>query len=255
MQVSSDDQLLASAASFLIEGQEEDAASVLLSCSLSVGESDDTCSPIRFVDEEFGYDAECALYVKLACPRAAYEILRDDNHLITRAVRHALEAVIPDGTYIGHLTVHAELIDIDSDWRTELLEIARGKGVHNQAVMAKSVRIWKNLRFRSQSEVRIAQTLDHMDVLFLPNCMARLGSAAGRRNREADFLICYEGEWGILEVDGEPFHPPTRTVEDHERDRLFRSHGILVVEHFDASECYKNPEKVVETFLKILKRA
>lgn len=166
-----------------------------------------------------------------------------------------LEAVIPDDTYIRHLTVHAELIDIDSDWRTELLEIARGKGVHNQAVMAKSARIWKNLRFRSQSEVRIAQALDRMDVLFLPNCMARLGSVAGRRNREADFLICYEGKWGILEVDGEPFHPPTRTVKDHERDRLFRSHGILVVEHFDASECYKNPEEVVGTFLKILKRA
>jgi hypothetical protein len=120
MQVSSDDQLLASAASFLIEGQEEDAASVLLSCSLSVGESDDTCSPIRFVDEEFGYDAECALYVKLTCPRVAYEILCDDNCSITRAIRHALEAVMPDDTYIRHLTVHAELIDIDSDCRTEL---------------------------------------------------------------------------------------------------------------------------------------
>ena len=247
MQVSSDDQLLASAASFLIEGQEEDAASVLLSCSLSVWESGDTW----FVGDE----VTRALHVKLTCPRVAYEILCDDNCSITRAIRHALEAVIPDDTYIRHLTVHAELIDIDSDWRTELLEIARGKGVYNQAVMAKSVRIWKNLRFRSQSEVRIAQALDRMDVLFLPNCMARLGSAAGRRNREADFLICYEGKWGILEVDGEPFHPPTRTVKDHERDRLFRSHGILVVEHFDASKCYKNPEKVVETFLKILKRA
>ncbi|KAF5414318.1 MAG: hypothetical protein C5S48_08895 [Candidatus Methanogaster sp.] len=255
MQVSSDDQLLASAASFLIEGQEEDVASVLLTCSLGVGESGDTCGHIRLVDEEFGYDYECALDVKLTCPQVAYEILRDDNSSITRAVRHALEAVIPDDTYIRHFTVHAELIDIDSDWRTELLEIARGKGVYNQAVMAKPARIWKNLRFRSQSEVQIAQALDRVGVLFLPNCMARLGSISGRRNREADFLICYEGKWGILEVDGEPFHPPTRTVKDHERDRLFRSHGILVVEHFDASKCYKTPEDVVEIFLKILKGA
>jgi very-short-patch-repair endonuclease len=57
---------------------------------------------------------------------------------------------------------------------------------------------------------------------------------------------------GILEVDGEPFHPPTRTVQDHERDRLFRDHGIRVVEHFDASQCFEAPDKVVERFLRLL---
>ena len=53
--------------------------------------------------------------------------------------------------------------------------------------------------------------------------------------------------------NGEPFHPATRTVEDHKRDRLFRSHGIQVVEHFDATECYKDPDRVVRDFLKLLK--
>lgn len=79
--------------------------------------------------------------------------------------------------------------------------------MHNQAVEAVSARIWNNLRFRSESEVRIAQALDRAGVLFLPNCKARLGSPEGRRNRESDFMICYEGKWGILEMDGEPFHP------------------------------------------------
>jgi len=122
-------------------------------------------------------------------------------------------------------------------------------------IEAKSARVWNNLRFRSASEVQIAQALDRAGVLFLPNCKARLGLPESRRNREADFLVGYEGKWGILEVDGEPFHPPSRTAEDHERDRLFHDHGILVVEHFDANKCYENPDDVVRRFLEILKKA
>ncbi len=247
MELPPDDQLIASAARFLIDGREEDPANLLLSCSLTVWESGDT----SFAGDEI----HCALHIKLTGPRAAYEILRNNRHPITQVIRRALDAVLPEDAYINHFTAHAELVDIDPDWRAELLEIARGKGVHNQAVEAVSARIWNNLRFRSESEVRIAQALDRAGVLFLPNCKARLGFPEGRRNRESDFLICYEGKWGILEVDGEPFHPPSRTVEDHERDRLFRDHGILVVEHFDASKCFENPDGVVRRFLEILRKA
>ena len=56
-----------------------------------------------------------------------------------------------------------------------------------------------------------------------------------------------------MEVDGEPFHPPSRTVQDHERDRLFKAHGITVVEHFDAGECFEKADGVVQGFLEILK--
>jgi hypothetical protein len=236
------DQLLASAARFLIDGQEEDAASVLLSCSLRVSWGWHTVG-------------KYALDIKLTGPRATYEILCNEDHPITQAILNALCAVFPEDAYIEHFTPCAELVGIDPDWRAELLEIARGKGVHNQAVEAAPARIWNNLRFRSESEVRIAQALDRAGVLFLPNCKARLGSPKGRRNREADFLVCYEGKWGILEVDGEPFHPPSRTAEDHERDRLFHDHGILVVQHFDASECFENPDGIVGRFLGILKKA
>ncbi len=59
----------------------------------------------------------------------------------------------------------------------------------------------------------------------------------------------------MLEVDGEPFHPPSRTVQDHERDRLFKQHGIRTVDHFDATECYEAPQAVVRKFLDILKQS
>ena len=75
------------------------------------------------------------------------------------------------------------------------------------------------------------------------------------RTAKADFLVCADGKWGILEVDGEPFHPPSRTVADHDRDRVFRLHGVRVVEHFEASECFNNPDQVVAKFLELLRKS
>ena len=242
-----DDIILASAARFLIDGGEEDAASVLLSCTLAFWPSGDTW--------HVGDEMHEALHVKLTGPRSAYEILDDHKHPTTQAIRRALSAVLPEQTYIKHFTVHVAHVSIDPDWREELLQIARGVGVHNQAAQGKALRVWNNLYFRSQSEIRIAEALDGAGVFFLPNCRGRVGAVGARENREADFLICHEGKWGILEVDGEPFHPPSRTVQDHARDRLFREHGVRLVEHFDATECYENPAEVVARFLKLLGRA
>ena len=113
---------------------------------------------------------------------------------------------------------------------------------------------WQNLSFSSVSEVKIAQALDRIGVLFFPNCRGRLTTTEGRRNRECDFLICYEGIWGILEVDGEPFHPASRAAEDHKRDGFFLDHCVWV-HRFDADECFKYPDNVVRRFLERLKRS
>ncbi|MHB8119755.1 MAG: hypothetical protein ACYDHX_13685 [Methanothrix sp.] len=239
-----DERLLASAIRFLIDGGEDVAANVLLSCSLD-----------RWVVESFCFGEEVyKIAIKLTGPRAAYETLNNKKHPIRQAVEHALDACIQENESIGYITVHAELIDIDPDWRSELLEIARGSGVSNQAAGERAAKIlnWNNLGFRSASEIKIAQALDKAGVLFLPNCKTRLGSGENRQNREPDFLVCHNGKWGILEVDGEPFHQPSRTVADHERDRLFKIHGITVAEHYDANKCFNKPDEVVNEFLRIL---
>lgn len=126
------------------------------------------------------------------------------------------------------------------------------KDANNQA--PGGTKLWQNLRFRSAAEVSIAEALDRRGVLFLPNCIARVGVPDQRFNREADFLVFYQGRWGILEVGGEPFHPPTRTAEDHERDRTLKVHGIAICEHFDAAQCVRDPDGVVRRFLEILAR-
>jgi hypothetical protein len=54
-------------------------------------------------------------------------------------------------------------------------------------------------------------------------------------------------------VDGPDTHPPTRTVEDHERARLFQAHGILLVQHFDGGDCFEDADGVVNKFLYLLR--
>jgi very-short-patch-repair endonuclease len=88
-------------------------------------------------------------------------------------------------------------------------------------------------------------------LLFVPNSLARLTTPKGRENKEADFLICYNGKWGVLEVDG-LFHTAERRVEEQERERIFKKTGIKVVERFDAQRCYNNPDEVVQEFFKMI---
>ncbi|MDD1415813.1 pentapeptide repeat-containing protein [Dolichospermum sp. ST_con] len=126
--------------------------------------------------------------------------------------------------------------------------------INNQGIEFYSnskIHTWQNLRFRSKTEIKIAEALDRTGVLFVPNSLARLNTAKGRENKEADFLICYNGKWGVLEVDG-PFHTAERRVEEQERERIFKKNGIKVVERFDSERCYNHPDEVVQEFFKMI---
>src|SRR5260221_568731 len=125
-----------------------------------------------------------------------------------------------------------------------------GSSSRSSLPIQSSYRSWRDLR-----AFLWTMCLDHAGVLYLANCKARLGLPDARLNREPDFLVCHNGKWGMLEGDGEPFHPPSRTVQDHERDRLFKQHGIRAVEHFDATACYETPQAVVKKFLDILQQS
>jgi very-short-patch-repair endonuclease len=186
-------------------------------------------------------------------PDEYVEAMEESNRSarLCHSIRGSIWAVMPGAVECCEIAFRAQLVELSNDWRDELIDIARGKSVHNQANAAERVIDWMQLRFRSHAEVRIAQALEKEKVLFFPNCRARLGLTT-RFNREPDFLICHEGRWGILEVDG-PYHK--RAADDHDRDRLFRAHGILHIERFDAAECFENSDRVVKKFLYLLKTA
>src|SRR5262245_25487094 len=106
------DVLLASAARFLIDGGEEDAASILLSCSL-------TFEFQRQGWREPGGEVWVHTYdAVLAGPRAAYNALSTENHPIRVAIESALRAVFPDKgeASLAGISAKAELLPIDPDW-------------------------------------------------------------------------------------------------------------------------------------------
>jgi hypothetical protein len=111
------------------------------------------------------------------------------------------------------------------------------------------------LRFRSRAEIHIYDALKRRDVLFFPNAAAVLGGRANQDKKEPDFLVCLNGKWGILEVMGEAFHPSATAIKDHDRARLFKDYGLVVIEFYDASRCSSQPEMVVDDFLRRLQQA
>ncbi len=163
-----------------------------------------------------------------------------------------------DGTILAYQKVSEELQGENQilTERVKLLEAQLEKQklteninqASNQGI--KATHQWNGFYFRSKTEIKIAEALDRTGVLFYPNSKARLNQSEVRVNKESDFLVFQAGKFGILEVDGRPYHQTA--ADDHERDRLFKRYGIRVVERFDATRCWNEPDKVVQEFLEIL---
>jgi hypothetical protein len=102
-------------------------------------------------------------------------------------IEDAFKAVLPVEISTFTIRPRALLIDINPEWRQEFMDALSGGNPTNQGLPFgedKPLHTWHNLRFRSQTEIRIAEALERVDrspLLFLPNCMARLGDQKGSR--------------------------------------------------------------------------
>jgi hypothetical protein len=246
------DQLIATAVQFLLDGEDYDAASILFSCILEMRPSSE------YMDRS-GSGWSLSVAIVVYAPRLAYDVLAQQADTPAKnAIRRALDALAPDHTYVNDVRVRARPnTNLPHNWREELEQAVRSRGVNNQGIIFNpaSAIMWQGLRFRSQSEVKIAQEFERRNVLFFPNCKGYLMKDDGPGSEEPDFLVCKDGKWGILEVDGKPFHPPQRTAQEHKRDRWFKMYGVMPIEHFDANECYETPKSVVDRFLVVLKNS
>src|SRR5260370_14839528 len=172
-EVSFDEQMHASAVHFLISEKENEAALTLLSCS------------VELVIFDTNWKDSSIYTLFLRGPRHVYEILKKgDEHPVTSSIRAAFNAILPAKDYVKDIVPLATLVDVEPNWKAQMLEIAQGKEVHNQGVDINNrvTIMWKNLRFRSESEKKIAEALDRANVLFLPNCLARLNTPEERKN-------------------------------------------------------------------------
>ena len=117
---------------------------------------------------------------------------------------------------------------------------------------------YDSLRYRSKAEVAIASAFDKynrynaLPVFYLPNCSIvtpEFRCEKSTYKMESDFLVCYLGDWGLLEVDGK-HHDDTEVIaKDAHKKELYKSMGIKVIERFSAKSCLDDPDSIVKGFL------
>ncbi|MBC1215960.1 hypothetical protein GNE08_17195 [Trichormus variabilis ARAD] len=153
-----------------------------------------------------------------------------------------------------------KLLQVEKNWqKTIKFLIAKSKDLNQGLVTEKAFArkgrepiIYNEIKFASQSEIRIAQELEAQGVLFFPLPLAVRHETGNiyEDHREVDFLVCLDGTSGILEIS---FHEG-RYEKDKEKDAWFKKSGILCIEHYPAEKCYHQPKVVVEEFLSFLSK-
>lgn len=247
VQLPSNDVLLANIVNFLLESDEKEAAFLLLGCEVEAALVPNVSFDVSVALDFFG-------------SRSLGEVMRDPQNELIASISHVSNQVVAgyDVAFMGmDFKYKVGKFDYGPNWRDEMVDFVKNIGVSNQCLPFYDengepvpVRQWKYLRFRSASEIKIAEELDNRGVLFFPNCARRVTTNARRAKKEPDFLIFYKGQWGILEVDGGNVH--TSATKDHARDLAFKHHGIKVIHRFDANDCFNNTRKVISDFLSIL---
>ena len=267
------DQLLYNAVMYLVQTGKQDSAQLLMECDLDGYKQWSIDYYGRgYHDDPDAHNQEPCILVELSAPPEIQSALGSDADAIytpaeigppdnedgasseLREIGHAFSRILRQSPVI--VKTHLKLVtDSPGDWRTQLRELAKGERQTNQGRQFDSPvprHIWNRLHFRSQAEVKIAEALDRKGVMYFPNCAARLGPVEDRRNKEPDFLVCQNGKWGILQVDGKEFHQ--KAALDHEWDYQFQLHGVKIVRHFMGIDCMRAPDEVVEKFLDLLER-
>lgn len=193
------------------------------------------------------------LYSLVTKEEKTQEILR--HHFVTIAYGHIW-------VNMTNFPIHyrVKLLDVEENWqKTIKFLIAKSKDLNQGLITEKAFArkgrepiIYNEMKFASQSEIRIAQELEVKGVLFFPLPLAVRHETGNiyEDHREVDFLVCLDGTFGILEIS---FHPD-RYEKDKEKDAWFKKSGILCVEHYPAEKCYNQPRAVVEEFLSFLSK-
>ncbi|MBA4544400.1 hypothetical protein H1164_16260 [Thermoactinomyces daqus] len=151
-----------------------------------------------------------------------------------------------------YLEITPQLSSAYEGWEEKAFCYLAGEGINNQASFDSSTYPmipYDGMRFRSEAELEIMKSfLKRKDRLVFPLPLARCGP--GRR--EPDFLICYQGKWGILEVISD--HTHQSSIDDAERTRWFQKHNLVNIQEYAEDDCKTNPDRVVREFLSWISR-
>lgn len=190
-----------------------------------------------------------------------YEYLREtsqsvDTRRIFSQIADVVEEIVPlRFPYIRYITCALDRLEPPTNWRSDLANSISVLNA-NQAIFTfrdSPKIIHEGLSFRSKTEIKLYEALLKRGLLVLPLPLAVLGSQ--RRYKEPDFVVCYKGKCGILEIHGDKWHPPETAAQEHERHREFINLGVNIFEIFAADRCWRDPEGVVNDFLKAFANA
>lgn len=178
-----------------------------------------------------------------------YEYLRENQQQYREDFRYIAEAFNEIGVYVRFIACYLDETKAPENWRGDLDNLVVSLTA-NQALFTydgSSKITHRRLKFRSRTETRIFDELVTRGLLVMPLPVAVLGLAD--RYREPDMVVVYKGKVGILEVHGDPWHPPETAAAEHERRREFTRLGVAVYEIFSATRCWDDPKGVVDEFL------
>lgn len=223
--------------------QDKLIASHLAFCKLSY-EEDSQNNPYE------DYSSICVA-AHLFVPLQNYSFFTDE---VVKRLEEVFRVLAPkNADYpFGYVTISIQTEFVYEGWQEQAFLFLTGQGVTNQAsskITSPVVYEHNGVRVRSKGELAILQALERRkDCLYFPLPLALCGT----EYKEPDFLICYEGKWGILEVISDWSHQSS--TKDAERERWFQKHLIVKIQEYDAEDCKANPDKVVDEFLNWLSR-
>lgn len=151
-----------------------------------------------------------------------------------------------------------KLLELSPDWRDVIKNLIANAKDPNQGYVtelmfrkrSQPVVPYNEMKFGSQSEIRIAQELERRKVLFFPLPLAVRADTGEnwKDHKEPDFVICDKGKWGVLEVS----RHEGRYEVDVEKREWFETSGILCYRPYTAERCFTRPAEVVDDFLQAL---
>lgn len=242
------DTIKRTATQMMLWRERPDLAAVLVECEF------------RLV--EYNHNDEVRIYMP-----AQHQVLLKTKEgslaLIREVVQGVCEGNIFDQNgryYQPPVTFITRLIETDPGWEEVIKATVAQAGITNQGFVTELMFrrrgqdpiLHGELKFGSQTEVRIAQEFEARKVLFFPLAVgvkAETG-VAYKDHREVDFLVVNDGVVGVLEVAG-PNHNG-RQVSDIDKEDWFQASGILCVKAYPAEMCWTRPGHVVDTFLALL---
>ncbi|OYE01046.1 hypothetical protein [Nostoc sp. 'Peltigera membranacea cyanobiont' 232] len=268
---------LATASQYLLAKQQNELCIIIALSELQIWEKwqcyknyDDQEEPdekspfVEHIDEK---NNEC--WISKAVLHVEPSIVQNINHEVKKSLKEAIELSMKPGDYgqIHHIhtfSIVAKRVQSNDNWRQELLNLLESGQSLNQGTFIRSEKLvtWEGMRFASMEEMLLAQALEKvknkingLKLVYFPNCLARVLADGSRVKIYPDFLICANGKWGILEVDGKQHNLPNQAELDNSRRNRLAKASIQMYSYSAESVREDNgngAERVVYDFLELL---